>query len=256
MRIMTFNTQHCLNYLEQKIDFDVMARAIKECGADVVGLNEMRDAGTFEGYTAQTEALSQKTGLRHFFFAKAIDFLPEGGAPYGNGLLSALPILNAQAVPIPDPDPKTGNDYYETRCLLKATLQGGLTVLVTHFGLNLDEQQSAVDTVLKHITPEKCVLMGDFNVRPESPLLAPIRARMKDTAAAFSSPRLSFPSDAPDRKIDYIFVSPDIEVVSADIPAIVASDHRPHTAEIVFLSTEIFEGTSKNSPSIAINIKI
>ena len=28
MKIMTFNTQHCLNYLEQKIDFSVMAKAI------------------------------------------------------------------------------------------------------------------------------------------------------------------------------------------------------------------------------------
>ena len=28
MKIMTFNTQHCLNYLEQKIDFAVMAKAI------------------------------------------------------------------------------------------------------------------------------------------------------------------------------------------------------------------------------------
>ena len=36
----------------------------------------------------------------------------------------------------------------------------------------------------------------------------------------------------PQIKIDYIFVSPDIEVVSADVPSIVASDHRPYVAEI------------------------
>jgi endonuclease/exonuclease/phosphatase family metal-dependent hydrolase len=33
-------------------------------------------------------------------------------------------------------------------------------------------------------------------------------------------------------KIDYIFVSPDVRVVSADIPATVASDHRPHVATV------------------------
>jgi endonuclease/exonuclease/phosphatase (EEP) superfamily protein YafD len=38
----------------------------------------------------------------------------------------------------------------------------------------------------------------------------------------------------PHRKIDYIFVSHDIEIISADIPAIVASDHRPHIAEVHF----------------------
>ncbi|MBQ9717858.1 MAG: hypothetical protein IJV76_07675, partial [Clostridia bacterium] len=66
----------------------------------------------------------------------------------------------------------------------------------------------------------------------EDPVLNPIRECMKDTADLFPEPLLSFPSDAPVGKIDYIFVSPDVEVVTADIPAIVASDHRPHTAEL------------------------
>ena len=35
-----------------------------------------------------------------------------------------------------------------------------------------------------------------------------------------------------DCKIDYIFVSPDIKIKSADIPEIIASDHRPHIAVI------------------------
>ena len=119
-----------------------------------------------------------------------------------------------------------------TRCVLKAKLAGGITVLACHFGLNPDEQESAVATICQHLVDEKCILMGDFNVLPEDPVLDPIRARMKDTADLFSHPLLSFPSDAPDRKIDYIFVSKDVEVLTADIPAIVASDHRPHTAEI------------------------
>ena len=233
MKLMSFNTQHCLNYLEQRIDFDIMARAILDCGADIVALNEMRDAGTFEGYTSQTATLASLTGLNHFFFAQAIDFLPEGGAPYGNGLLSRLPILRAESILIPDPEPKRYDGYYETRCVLKATLEGGITVLVTHFGLNPDEQENAVNTILAHLAPEKCILMGDFNVRPEDPILNPIRARMKDTAELFTAPHFSFPSDAPDRKIDYIFVSPDVEILSADIPSIVASDHRPHVAQIV-----------------------
>ena len=55
---------------------------------------------------------------------------------------------------------------------------------------------------------------------------------MKDTADLFGDEKLSFPSDKPRCKIDYIFVSPDIEIVSADIPEIIASDHRPHTAVI------------------------
>ena len=63
-------------------------------------------------------------------------------------------------------------------------------------------------------------------------LLAPIFERMTDSASAFDGGKLSFPSDAPKEKIDYIFVSPDIKVVEADVPAAVISDHRPHTATV------------------------
>ena len=135
MKLMSFNTQHCLNYIRQEIDYQVMADAILKCGADVVGLNA-------------------------------------------------------------------------------------------------DEQENAVRTVIENLEPEKCILMGDFNVKPDNALLAPIRERMKDTAGLFPFLLMSFPSDRPNRKIDYIFVSPDIEIEAASIPPIVASDHRPHTAEI------------------------
>jgi len=74
--------------------------------------------------------------------------------------------------------------------------------------------------------------MGDFNVTPSNSVLAPIRSVMYDTAEKFDTDKLSFPSDAPDRKTDYIFVSRDIEVQDADIPSIIASDHRPHTATL------------------------
>lgn len=230
MNIMSFNTQHCLNFLEEKIDFQIMADAIKKCKADIVGLNEMRDKGADAWYENQTAILSELSGIKYHYFAKAIEFGNKN--PYGNALLSKYPIISAETILVPDPDPKTGSEYYETRCLLKAKLEGGITVLVIHFGLNQDEQENAVKTVLDHIEKEKCILMGDFNIMSTNDILNPIRAKMKDVAALFDQPLLSYPSDNPDRKIDYIFVTPDIEVVSADIPAIVASDHRPHTATV------------------------
>ena len=230
MKIMTFNTQHCLNYIEQKIDFDVMANAILACDPDIVGLNEMRGLGEHPDYPEQVKILAEKTGMPYYYFAPAISF--EGEGPYGNGFLSKFPILHAEKVIIPEPMPHKYEGYYETRCVLKAELENGVTVLVSHFGLNPDEAESAASTVVKLSKKEKCVLMGDFNLTPEDPLLLPIRAVLKDTADAFDGEKLSFPSDAPDRKIDYIFVSKDVKVLAADIPPIVASDHRPHTASI------------------------
>ena len=232
MKIMTFNTQHCLDYIQKKIDYPIMADVIRQFDPDIVGLNEMYLKGTDVAFEPQTAILSELTGMPYNAFAKAIDVGENN--PYGNGILSKIPFSSVQTIPIPDPVPKQEYSNYESRCLLKAELENGVTVLVTHFGLNPDEQQNAVQTVLEHIRDEKCILMGDFNVLPDNAVLSPIRARMKDAAEKFCDPLYSYPSDAPNIKIDYLFVSPDIEVIEADIPAVVASDHRPHTATIKF----------------------
>lgn len=231
MKIMTFNTQHCLNYMTKKIDFDVMAKAIIDCDADIVGLNEMRGLGNIEEYAEQVEILAKLTGMKYFYFGKAVDF-PAG--PYGNGFLSKIPIVDVKTMLIPDPNPRKYNGYYETRSIIVARIEGDVSVLVTHIGLNPDEVENAISMICENITPSKCILMGDFNMTPDNQALVLISERMKDTASGFCDDKLSFPSDKPDRKIDYIFVSHDAKVISADIPPIIASDHRPHIACVEF----------------------
>ena len=231
MKVMTFNTQHCKNYVEGHVDFEIMANAIKICQPDIVGLNEMFETSENPDLVEQVERLRVLADMKYCYFAKAID-LKKGS--YGNGFLSNVPIVRAETVAIPDPSPRGYSGYYETRCVLRAELEGGITVLVSHFGLNPDEAENAVKTVVANLVDEKCILMGDFNMMPNNPTLAPIQEKMKDTAEAFDSEKFSYPSDNPDRKIDYIFVSSDGKVTAADIPAIVASDHRPHTATVEF----------------------
>ena len=229
---MSFNIQHCLNFITREIDYDVMADAIKNCDADFIGLQEVRDESDAEEYEAQAKIIAEKLGY-YYYFAEAIRF--DGKNPYGNALISRYPITTAETILIPDPKVKMYDGYYETRCLLKATIDvgDGLQVLVSHFGLNPDEHENAVKTMISNIEEERCVLMGDFNVEPDNPVLRPIMERLYDTAQKFSSPKLSLPSDVPNVKIDYIFVSKDISVCCADIPEIIASDHRPHIATIV-----------------------
>ncbi len=232
MKIASFNTQHCENYISGKIDFQAFADAILKLDADVVGLNEMRGEGNDPEYEAQMEKLSELTGMKYFYFAKAIDVGEKG--PYGNGILSKIPFVNVETVLIPDPAEKKSNGYYETRCILKAKLEGDITVLVTHMGLMPDERENAVQTALQNIEGERCVLMGDFNMKPSDPTLRPIYEQMNDTAVKFDGEKMSFPSDAPTRKIDYIFTSRDVKIIEADIPEMIASDHRPHTAVVEF----------------------
>ena len=231
MKIAVYNTLFCTDYLKNKIDFDVIADAINKCDADIVGLNEIYGKSDMEEFDLQSEKLSALTGLEYYKFAQACT-LEEG--TFGNAILSKIPFISAEVIPVPEEEIKTGNRLYEPRCLLKVKYENGLTVLIIHFGLNDDEIINAVKTVIDNLEDEKCVLMGDFNILPENKFLKPIKKRMTDTADFFNKPLFSFPSDKPDRKIDYIFVSPDIKIVCADIPEIIASDHRPVTAEIIF----------------------
>lgn len=232
IKFMSYNTQHCLNFITREIDFDIIADTIKKCEADIIGLQEIRDEGQDADYQSQAKIIAEKLGYHYYYFAEAIRF--EGVNPYGNAIISRYPIISAETIMIPDPEIKKYDGYYETRCLLKATIdvRNGLHVLVSHFGLNPDEHENAVETVVSNIPKEHCVLMGDFNMAPDNQILNPIMQGLQDTAKFFSTYKLSFPSDTPKVKIDYIFVSKDLKVEYADIPEIISSDHRPHVATI------------------------
>ena len=232
MKVMSFNTQHCRNFLTKEIDYARMAEVINRYAPDIVGLNEMRDTFAEPGYDKQTEILASLCGYQYHSFAKAIEVRGSTPFAYGNGFLSKYKIDEVTSFPIALPKDKRTYLYYESRVLMKVRLENGYTVLVTHFGLSLEEKLQAVKIVVENLEEEKCILMGDFNVRPDGDILLPIRDRMKDCASVCDKEILTFPSDNPDRKIDYIFVSPDIEVLNFGAENFIASDHFPITAEI------------------------
>ena len=235
LRIMTFNAMHCglhEHYLktgEHVIDAKRYAEDIAKIAPDVVGLNEIRGNDVNDFYGEQTDLLCKHSGMKYSFFAPAIQF---NDGPYGNAMLSNLEPVSLENIKIPDPEVKKYDGYYETRGLIKAKLEGGITVLSTHFGLNPDEVENAVKTVLENIEDEKCIFMGDLNLVESDARLDAIRERMTDTAQVFGKGMLTFPSHAPEIKLDYIFVSKDIKVKNVFIPTDVVSDHFPFVAEI------------------------
>lgn len=227
MKIMTFNTQHCLNFISRKIDFDKVADEILFHKADIAGLNEMRGKGLLKDYIDQTKKLSQLTGM-NYYFGRAI--LVGGIAPYGNALLSRYPVLSAETIIIPDPKKKTGHNSYETRCIIKAVIDAGekYTVIITHMGLNEDERINAVNTLLATAPRERCIIMGDFNCTPEGEELK----RLFEEYNCSDVEDFTFPSDNPQRKIDYIFTSKDIVLSDKGTSENVVSDHKSQWIEI------------------------
>lgn len=220
---MSYNVLHFKNVNTGKIDYDAFAQYIKKSGADIVGLNEI--------YTGQEKELAQRLGFDSYF---AFGYV-EDGTPFGNGIVSRFPLKDCKTIVIPDPEIKKYDGYYEPRCVLSCKAETGektLNINVTHFGLNPDEQENAAATLSEIINQDNYILAGDFNVKPDDEILNFFKKNLNDSADCFEAEKFSFPSDNPDRKIDYIFTGNDLKIISSDIPPVVISDHRPITADI------------------------
>ncbi len=227
MKVMTFNIQHCRFFPEGKIRFQPFCDEILSMDADLIGLNEVRGRGLIKGYSDQTGKLSSLTSF-YSYFGEAIKV--GGVAPYGNAILSRFPVISAETIKIPDPENKTGSEMYESRCIIKAVIDAGekYNVLVTHMGLNRDERENAVALLMKNACDEKCIIMGDFNCTPDSSELKPLFERFNCTDII----DYTFPSDSPVKKIDYIFLSKDIEITDKGTSPNVISDHRSQWVSI------------------------
>ena len=238
LKIGTFNIQHGRNHARylhecvEYIDLDGVADIIREHGIAICGLNEVR-CQTGDGYCNQAQVIADKLGY-HCFFAPAIAI--QNGT-YGNAIVSQYPIRSARAIPIPSPtENRTGTYRYEDRVLLVAEVEiehTVLTVLICHFGRNPEEQRVALDTIRTELSDmtEPTVLMGDFNLPPHSEYYSPLAAMLRDTAEPPALP-LTFPSEDPTCKIDYLFVSDSVIAHNVTVPDTQQSDHRPYFAEI------------------------
>ena len=233
LRIMTYNIQHGHLHLAGGIDLNKVCDVIRQYNPDIVALNEVRGRGTNNDYTAQAEYIAANLGY-HCFFGRSL--YVGGSNPYGNAVLSKYPIVDARIIPIPNPVSKAVEQRSISRCTVEISADGNilpLTVYAAHFGLTEIEHEHAVSTLLTTLCGESLpfALMGDFNMLPQNPLLAPLNQILCGTDDKLSG-QLSFPSDSPQKKLDYIFVSNNIEVIYAEIPQIAVSDHCPVFADI------------------------
>ena len=247
LKVMSYNIQSGRNYgLVLTRCFDWPIEVIKNAMPDIVGLQEVGihpSAGfpLYEMENTPTEYIAKELSM-YSYFAKAISV--EGKYPYGNAILSKYPIKTAKTVMIPDPIKKEASEDYETRCVLVAEIDvmGGITVIVSHFGLMEDEKVNAVNTVLELIKNIKTpiLFMGDLNMKPDDKILQPIFNALKDTANGNLTP-ITWPSDVDEAtgrgrhepnkngmKIDYIFASEHFNPKKVETLQSKASDHMPY----------------------------
>jgi endonuclease/exonuclease/phosphatase family metal-dependent hydrolase len=206
---------------------ELLADALRDLQPDVVGLQEVREV---PGQLAnQAETLAAAAGLHHVY----VPAMPFAGGHEGLAILSRLPILEHVGFGLPHAEAN------ERRILLSARVSfdsGPVWVHTTHLNYRLahgqqrEDQVQAIDAIVSARAGDRpSVLMGDFNARPEADEIRWLRGLLTlsgrrtyyqdawaclhpeergwtwASANPYTKP-LAFLE--PDRRIDYIFVTP------------------------------------------------
>ncbi len=203
---------------EGKMDFDDVASTIRECGADLIALQELDSATTrCDG----RYVLGELAALTDMFpcYAPAIHF---SGGKYGVGILSRQAPISTRTIPLPGKE--------EARTLLIAEFQD-FVFACTHLSLTEKDRYASLLLIeaeaIRYNKP--FILAGDFNDTPGSDFINELEKKFS-THPSGEVP--TFPATNPNIHIDYITVyKPTGKALMWEKPSVLkhksASDHCP-----------------------------
>jgi endonuclease/exonuclease/phosphatase family metal-dependent hydrolase len=242
IRVITYNIHHGEG-TDKKFDLPRIAKVLLAEKPDIVALQEVDQGTRRASGVDQPAELERLTGMR-VVFGHNIDY--DGGG-YGTAVLSRLPIRSYESVKLKSFYESTP-EHAEQRGVQMIELgdknEPGLLFLCTHLDFRPpdDERMNSALTIndlIRKRANMPAIIAGDFNATPDSrPIhefakqwkIAAPKLRADGTAEKNARPIFTYPSDKPDKWIDYVMCRPAnrwdvIEVRVLDEP--VASDHRP-----------------------------
>jgi len=176
----------------------------------------------------QVVELAEATGMHGWAFGENYNLgLPFYRIVGGNAILSRRslePVANVSLV--------GRRPFYVThnnrRALWCATQIGGQRVLLASLhndSFSLTNNRRQVEQLLEFADDQAAILAGDFNARPNEPPIKAIRESGR-FSGAFEGP-MTFPSNKPHKRIDFIFAPKDWQLVEHRVLTSDASDHLP-----------------------------
>jgi endonuclease/exonuclease/phosphatase family metal-dependent hydrolase len=228
--VATYNV-HAFVGTDRRFAPERVGEVLREIGADVVGLQEVQDAG---GAPHALDALAEACGA-HVMRGPTFDRAhgSDAAGAYGNAILSRLPFGAVERIDLSLPG-------REPRGAIDAAVEPGggaerVRVLATHLGVGARERRRQVRTLLAHLglgPPGVRILLGDMNewVRGAGALAA-----LHRVLGRAPGPR-TYPSALPVFSLDRIWIHPRSRArrlwVHRSRLARVASDHLPVVAEL------------------------
>jgi endonuclease/exonuclease/phosphatase family metal-dependent hydrolase len=195
---------------------------------DVVGLQEADGGSIRTGFVDQARYLADRMGFDECRSLITRDF--GRFAQHTNSLLSRLPLTRVTEHRLPG--------AMDGRGALEAQLEldgRTLTVVVTHLALGRRtrlHQSAKLAEIVGGVGP--CLLMGDFNFKPQSPEMALLREEA-DLRLPVTYAHATLPSWRPRAAVDHILATPELAVAEyGPLVDQVYSDHLPVGAEIAW----------------------
>lgn len=213
-----------------------VAELVRATRADVALLQEL-DRGTERSDGEdQPRTLSELTD-RHAAFGRTLDYQ---GGEYGIAVLSRWPVTEYAVRPLrtEPPQARAGGSYEPRGALIGRTAgpAGVIRVLNTHLDASRDDhyRRQEVRQVLAladslRSMGDLVLVGGDFNAEPDSEVIRTmLDAGWRDAWAVCGAlDGNTFPASEPIKRIDYLFIPPGRDCVSAEVIATATSDHRP-----------------------------
>lgn len=201
---------------------DNIAHILREY--DIVGLQEL-DAGSHRtNYVDLTEYLANKA---HYpFWYHQLNRNLGRIAQHGNGLLSRFRPTEIREHKLPGVIPGRGG-----LCVRYGHGENSLVVIMLHLALSMRARMRQLSYVAELVNKYRhVVVMGDMNCGPDSPEMAMF---FRNTHLHEPLEELhTFPSWRPERNIDHILVSRELEVVECSVLNHAHSDHLPIAMEV------------------------
>lgn len=228
VRIMTYNLHNGFNS-DGYLNMETIARTIEESHPDIVALQEVSRGWLINGRLDMLAWLSQRLNM-------PVVSGPTADPLWGNAILTRHPIINSSNLALPP------RDLFILRGFVSAVVDIGngdtLQVITTHYHhLEQDSDVRQLQTLL--ITEywngaKRTVILGDLNAEPDTPEINMLRkAGLLDAQAGVEPPTgYTYHSANLYRRIDYIWLSPDLTIKEAHVPLSTASDHLPVVAVV------------------------
>lgn len=232
-----------------KEDVDSIVEEIKRSQADIITAQEFIQHSKTNLDTAKY--IADKLGFNYFYYTADTWSGREEKDAQGNAIFSRFPIVNTQQIHISPPKHNPVNALEEGRIYVETTLDiegKQLEVGTTHLSFTphfeiTEPRKIEADNLINIIKNKKTnyIFGADLNAAPDSYIIKEFEKYLQNVGPDYNEKTFAnqpfdyrgmFQVEDIEWRLDYIFASNDIKVITAQVMETKYSDHLPILAEI------------------------